>query len=352
MKKNNIFGVVLASVLAFIMTGCSMGEKVVRTDISDNAAGLVKLGDTKKEKQEEKVSEETETKNTTGETYTVDGEVFQAVDEVVYTTSKLNVRESCSTEANIVKMLPERAKLNRVGVGEIWSKISTDEGEYYVATEYLSTQAPVLKGHLVAINAGHQAYANEEMEPIGPGAKEEKAKNSVGTQGVVTGVYEHEFSLVIAGKLKEELENRGYEVFMVRETDDVNLSNRERARMASESGAEVLINLHANGSDVRETNGAMAVCCTKNSPYVSALYEESHRLAKDVLTHFVDRTDAKDNGIWETDVMSGINWSTIPTINLEMGFMSNDEEDRCMQMELYQKMMVEGMADGLDTYFE
>ena len=36
-----------------------------------------------------------------------------------------------------------------------------DEGEYYVATEYLTAEEPELTGHLIAINAGHQEKANE-----------------------------------------------------------------------------------------------------------------------------------------------------------------------------------------------
>lgn len=280
------------------------------------------------------------------------GETFESTEEYVYTTSKLNVRASCSTDAEIVKMLPERAKVLRIAVGDTWSKVSIDEGEYYVATEYLTAEEPELTGHLIAINAGHQEKANEEEEPIGPGATETKAKNSIGTRGVSSGVYEYQLTLQVAQQLEEELTARGYEVLMIRESNDFDMSNQDRAKMAAESGAEVLIHLHANGSKVKETNGAMTICCTAESPYISNLYADSYRLSKDILTHFVKETGAQSKGVWETDIMSGINWSSIPVTTLEMGFMSNAEEDTRMQTEEYQQKMVAGIADGLDAYFE
>ncbi len=258
-------------------------------------------------------------------------------------TEELTIEEEVAT--------PDVATINNA-IEEAEEEAEEEEPEEATPEDAVPKENPKNK-ILISIDPGHQG-PNVDMsasEPIAPSSSETKMKATGGTSGRYTGVPEYQLNLDISLMLRNRLQEQGYKVIMTRENNDTAISNKERACLANDSGANISIRIHANGSDDSSQHGALAMIGSASNPDVGNLYEDSHALASCVLDEYCASTGMSKIGIQETDDMTGINWSKVPVMILEMGFMTNQQDDYNMQEPEYQKKMVKGIVNGINKYY-
>ena len=204
--------------------------------------------------------------------------------------------------------------------------------------------------YIVCLDPGHQTKGNPALEEIAPNSDKKKAKVTTGTRGVVTKKYESELMLEIALKLKTSLESKGYKVIMTRTKNDVDISNKERAIFANDSKADVYIRLHADGSENKNVAGASVLTSSPKNKYTTKVQKESEKFSKILLEEYVKATGAKNRGLIYRDDLTGTNWATVPNTLIELGFMSNAEEDKKLSEKDYQDKIVKGLVNGIDRY--
>ena len=205
--------------------------------------------------------------------------------------------------------------------------------------------------YIICIDPGHQTKGDMSQEPVAPGSSEKKFKVSWGTQGVATKIPEYELTLSASKILKKDLEQMGFKVIMTRETNDVHITNSERAIFANDNNADLVIRIHADGSEDSSTTGASLHIPSQDSQYTSKIYPDSNECAK-LISLQMKQDGFKVNSIYQRSDLTGFNWSKVPVVLVEMGFMSNPEEDQKMAETSYQEKMMKSVAEGAQAYFE
>lgn len=195
--------------------------------------------------------------------------------------------------------------------------------------------APVLQGHVIVIDAGHGG--------VDPGA--------VGPNGV----REKDITLEVAKRLGLVLSQSGAAVILTRDSD-ADLSDestkgllakkredlRRRVEIANERGAEAYVSIHVNSFPSASSSGAQT--------FYQAGQEDGKFLAEAIqneLKRVLRNTRRQAKGM---DFYTNRE-TKMPSVTVEIGFMSNPEEERMMLQPEYQDKIVWGIFVGLINHF-
>lgn len=204
---------------------------------------------------------------------------------------------------------------------------------------------------VVCVDPGHQGRSDSSPEPIGPGSKQMKARVTGGATGAITEVPEYEVALQISMNVAQRLRDQGVRVVMTRTTNDVNISNAERAAIANRSKADLFVRIHGNGDPDSTVVGVAAVYPASNK-WTKRIVAPSKRAATRIQAGLVAQTGAVDRGVVAQTGHAGFNWSKVPAVLVECGYLSNGVEDRLLVSPHYQDKVSQGIASGVIAYLE
>ncbi|MDR7002140.1 N-acetylmuramoyl-L-alanine amidase [Neobacillus niacini] len=212
------------------------------------------------------------------------------------------------------------------------------------------TAKPKRKSLIICIDPGHQQKADLSTEKIGPRSNLQKPKVTGGTRGITTGTPEYKLTLKASMILGEMLKEKGFKVVYTRTTNDVNVSNKERAEMANRNKAALFIRLHADGSTDRNVRGFSILTPSSKNSYTSTIYKDSLKASQLIVDEVKKARDVQVNGISLRDDLSGTNWSQVPAILIEMGFMTNPIEDKNLSDPTYLTHLMEDVSRGIADF--
>ncbi|MBA2132641.1 N-acetylmuramoyl-L-alanine amidase [Hydrogenispora sp. UU3] len=157
-----------------------------------------------------------------------------------------------------------------------------------------------------------------------------------------SGLREKELNLVVALRLKQKLEALGAEVLLTRE-DDRYLWLYDRVAIANRAGGAVLLSIHANNHDNRKIHGLEIWHHPDRS--------ESAVLAKALAEAVLARTNQHFRGIMASKDFVLPREAQMPAVIFEMGFVSNQDEEKLLKTEEFQDKITDGISQGLIAYF-
>lgn len=242
------------------------------------------------------------------------------------TIDNLNMRSGPSTDDKQVSVLKKGSIVKIVSSNNDWDKIVSSDGAVgYCNNNYLKEIYP-LSGKTILLDPGH-------------GGKDPGAIS-------YSGKYEKYINLEVANKLKDILNSMGATVHMTR-TGDYYITNKERGIMADKLDSDILLSIHHNSLNNSDYFGLSTYYNTIN--YKSPSY--GYNLAEAIYLNAITINGVYRDGILDRNY-EVLRETNTPAALMEIGFMSNPQEEMNIHNGSFQDIMASKIADGIVDYFK
>ena len=203
----------------------------------------------------------------------------------------------------------------------------------------------------IVIDPGHSSTGTPGNEPVSPNSSITKLKDGLGATGKYSNIEEHKTNMSVALLLKKELESKGYNVILTKESVEQSKSNIERARVGNKNNANLVVRIHADACEDSSVKGA-SIHVPANNNFTSNFYEISKSYGSKIINTYAQEVNMKNRGVIERNDLTGFNWSKVPVVLVEMGFLSNKEDDMFVSNDENHPKIAKAIANGIYKCFE
>lgn len=236
-----------------------------------------------------------------------------------------HLRSGASTDHEIVSFVDRNETFDVVSETENWLEISNGDVQGFVHRQLVETEnnaAPSsgLKNKTIVIDPGH---GGRDVGAIG-----------------INGSYEKNVTFLTASELERELIALGANVILTRANDEF-IPLYSRPLVANAVNADAFISLHYNSFP--EAPSAAGI----ESFYY---HDQDQLLAQYIHNGIIKETEERDRGTTFGDFQV-IRQNFKPGVLLELGFLSNEENEALLNTNAYQRKIVSGVINGLQKFF-
>lgn len=275
------------------------------------------------------------------------------------------VSESAAPQgmANVTpQMQPEEyTNLQQITLDSTWEYADHSKINTGAAVLYLASEESGRKGIVIGVNAGHGTAGGANVKtlchPDGSakvtgGSTAAGAMEAAAVSGGMTfqdGTPEREVTLRMAQILRDKLLTSGYDVLMLRDSEDVQLDNVARTVICN-NVADCHIALHWDSGDGKNYDkGCFYISvpeALKNMEPVASHWQQHDTLGTDLVEGLREQgATIYGKGHMGID-LTQTSYSTIPSVDMELGNAYSDHSDVILEQ------LATGLLTGINTYFE